>query len=240
VLREDHRRFYDEPMAGVPLPLLIEQPSNRGTAAAIAYALSRMARLDEEAIVGFFPADHHYANTDAVRRAVDAAYLAAAASPDRVFLVGAEANWPDTQYGWIEPGGPETDVELPIGQRVSSVLRFWEKPAPLVAHELWERRCLWNTFVMVGTLRAFRELVMATLPALGEAFEAVVADHSMVTEQGLCRELYDGLPEVDFCGDILAHTPDRLGVIRMVGAGWTDLGQPDRLAALLSAQPIVA
>lgn len=51
-----------------------------------------------------------------------------------------------------------------------SVDRFWEKPEPVVAEMLRDRGCLWNSFVMVGKVRAFLDLIAKTAPELWEAF----------------------------------------------------------------------
>src|SRR4051794_12636557 len=45
-----HREYYEREIAQVPPELVIEQPCNRGTTAAIAFALARIRRVDPHAI----------------------------------------------------------------------------------------------------------------------------------------------------------------------------------------------
>src|SRR5437870_1437892 len=60
VVTRDHERYYQRELADMRSGQLIEQPCNRGTAAAIAYSVARVGRDDKKAVIGLFPADHHY------------------------------------------------------------------------------------------------------------------------------------------------------------------------------------
>jgi mannose-1-phosphate guanylyltransferase len=72
---------------------------------------------------------------------------------DWITLVGADAEYPETDYGWIEPRVVVSNAT--VGP-LSPVSRFWEKPSLQQAHALL-RRCLWNTFVTVGRAATFFE-----------------------------------------------------------------------------------
>src|SRR5258707_2498800 len=60
VLTRQHEHFYADHFATVPSERLVIQPGNRGTFAAILYSLAKVMRQDRNAVVAFFPADHHY------------------------------------------------------------------------------------------------------------------------------------------------------------------------------------
>lgn len=114
---------------------------NRGTGVAIATAIFMLRDLNSEAIAVAFPCDHHYSNEAAFLNVIEAGILAARNNPDAIFLVGAEATYPETEYGWIEPV-----QEIESGTRFGStrVRRFWEKPALASAQDLLCRGCLWK------------------------------------------------------------------------------------------------
>ena len=88
VVNRAHERFYAPELRGMPRSHVLEQPSNRGTAVAIAATLVRLRHLTSDGVVGFFPADHYYRDVCAFRRTIAAAYAAAhAETSDRKSVV---------------------------------------------------------------------------------------------------------------------------------------------------------
>src|SRR5207247_1175493 len=57
----------------VPLENLLAEPAPRNTAPCIAWATSRIARIDPDAVVCVFPSDHFIADEDAFHGVLDAA-----------------------------------------------------------------------------------------------------------------------------------------------------------------------
>ena len=228
VVTREHESYYRRERPDLAPDLLVEQPASRGTAAAIAYALARVRRVDKKAVVGLFPADHHYEDDGTVRRTVEWAYRAAACRPDLVFLLGTDASGPEEEYGWIEPATP---LELG-GAQAFTVGCFWEKPSHAVACELMARGCLWNMFVMIGSLGAFRRILYSAAPEVVYAFELVERFPSLQPAETVAR-IYDSLPSVDFSRHVLARRPDQIAVVRVRPVGWTDLGQPARVLSFM-------
>lgn len=144
--------------------------------------------------------------------------------PGSIVLVGAEAEYPEIDYGWIEPGAV---VSQTGAGPLCRVKRFWEKPPEGQAAELMRLGCLWNTFVIVGRARTLLELLRSQVP------EAVV-----LTAQALANldaeGAYDRLAPVDFSRDVLAEESNRLLVLRDSDSGWADLGSPPRVLETLT------
>jgi len=92
-----------------------------GPAPAIAYSLMRLRQMDPQALVAFFPSDHHFANEEAFITHIDFAFAQAKAHPRRVILLGIEPEAPEEAYGWIEPGSP---LLSEAGNLISEVSRF--------------------------------------------------------------------------------------------------------------------
>ena len=220
LLTQTHERFYADQLAGVAEERLLIQPYNHGTAPAIAYSLTHIERMDSDAIVAFFPSDHHFANDDAFAAHMDLAFTQAESDPERVILLGIQADAPEESYGWIEPGNQIA------GGAVSEVRRFWEKPSRRVAAQLMRNGCLWNSFVMVGRASAFLAMIRRTLPELLRAFESIAG-------RGL-NELYARIPATNFSDEVLSKRPSDLTVLPARGLGWSDLGEPQRVLAALS------
>jgi mannose-1-phosphate guanylyltransferase len=156
VLSRAHERYYGEDLTDACDSYAIEQPLNRGTGIAIILALLHVLQRDRDALVAFFPCDHFYADHDSFRLTIRSAVGCAEQNPESIILVGADAEYPEVDYGWIEPG---VDVSKGTVGPLSRVTRFWEKPSVDQARALLRRGCLWNTFVTVGRATAFLEML---------------------------------------------------------------------------------
>jgi mannose-1-phosphate guanylyltransferase len=236
VVTRHHEPYYRRELSDLTLRQLIEQPASRGTAAAIAYGIARVSREDKKAVVGFYPADHHYDDAETFQRTVDRTYRAALQRPDMVFLLGTEPDTPEVEYGWIEPGAPLG----PVDADACSVRRFWEKPSHETAVSLLAGGCLWNMFVMIGSVGAFRRLLSASVPDMVRAFEMI--ERFPGSEAETVERVYAAIEPADFSRDVLAHHTGTIGVMRVPPVGWTDLGQPARVHSFLNAHgsPIAA
>jgi mannose-1-phosphate guanylyltransferase len=232
VVTSQHEPFYRHEFSSEDWSRVVEQPVNRGTGIAIAYGLACVTVQVPDAVVGFFPADHHYDDGDALRQTLDDAYRAAALDRDRVFLIGAEPDRAEVEYGWIARGdslGPAS-----AGARgISNVAGFVEKPSAAEADLLLRRGCLWNTFVLVGHAEAFRVLLDRALPGLYAELVAILNLPDPPRTTALER-LYASPIASDFSRDVLSRYPERLGVIELARSGWTDLGQPARALRVMA------
>jgi len=227
VLTESHAPFYKPELAGVPLWRMVVQPSNRGTLPAILSSLIRIVRLDSQAVVAFFPSDHHYADERTFTTKMMSAF-APAESSSGVILLAASSSAPETEFGWIEPKPKPANGELP------EVKCFWEKPSAQVAQTLLDRGCLWNTFVMVGRASVFLELIRSAEPSLYEIFQASLMSHRLDQYPKLLRAIYEQIETMDFSRRVLSGMTQKLSVLNMGDIGWNDLGDPFRVNALLA------
>lgn len=216
-LTRSHEAYYREELRGVDASRTVIQPSNRGTAIAMALCLETVVERDPDAVVAFFPSDHHYRNAAAFHTVVDAAMRAAEQYPEFVVMLGAKPTYPEVEYGWIEPG--RMLVESPVNS-LHRVSQFWEKPELRQAEKLLRAGCLWNTFVTTGLASAFLELLHATAPQL--AGLASLNDRQL-------ENTYQTMPSVDFSRAVSASAPQRLLVMEDADSGWTDLGSPRRI-----------
>ena len=228
VFSRAHHRYYGDDLTDAGDFRVLEQPLNRGTGVAIILALLRIFQRDHDALAAFFPCDHFYADHDSLRLTIRSAVECAEHNPESIILVGAGAEYPETDYGWIEPG---VGVSNAIGAPLSRVSRFWEKPSLQQAQALLRRDCLWNTFVTVGRAATFLEMLCSQAP------EAVLAISRAITDNTL-KVAYTSLNTVDFSRDVLANLPHRLLVLSDRTSGWADLGSPARVLDTLSRNGI--
>jgi mannose-1-phosphate guanylyltransferase len=205
---------------------LVVQPTNRGTGAGVLYPLLRIQQLAGEVPVAVFPSDHHVSDDAKFMGYVLSALEVVAARPRLVVLLGIEAEYPEPDYGWIEPGREPLSG---TGAPVLPVLRFWEKPSASLAQQLLAGGGLWNSFVMVGWVYALFDLVRATARELAHAFEIGRPALCSSAEPRVMERIYHRLPCINFSEQVLAAAPDRLATIAVKGVEWSDWGTPERV-----------
>lgn len=100
-LARAHECFYRSHLADVRDGCKVIQPANRGTAVAMALCLRVVMEQDEDAVVAFFPSDHHYSDNSAFREHAEFALNQIEEYPHCLLILGAEARYPELEYGWI-------------------------------------------------------------------------------------------------------------------------------------------
>jgi mannose-1-phosphate guanylyltransferase len=218
-LARGHERYFRNELREVSNRRKIVQPTNRGTALAMAVCLEAIVREDENAVVAFFPSDHHYRNTLAFQTSVEFALATAEEYPQCALVLGAKPTYPEVEYGWIQPGRTLVDSPTNPLQRVS---KFWEKPSQRRAEELLQQGCLWNTFVTVGLAGAFLELLQATVPEIARRLAVDRLESRL-------DEIYGAVPSLDFSRAVFSRVPRRMLLLEDTLSGWTDLGSPRRV-----------
>lgn len=232
VVTEHHKVFYQPLLTDVACERIVSQPVNQGTAPAILYSLLRLAAVNPDASVVFFPSDHYFSDDARFMAHVEMAFEAVGARPDLIVLLGITPTGPEVEYGWIEPA---SRILLKTPDALSRVRRFWEKPSRAHARMLFSRECLWNSFVMVGRVQEFLHVVRRTLPELYMAFERIRPTFGTTLEQRAVRALYREIPSGNFSHEVLAAAPDDLAVLPVREVEWNDLGEPARVLSTLAA-----
>jgi mannose-1-phosphate guanylyltransferase len=199
--------------------LLIE-PEGRDTAAAVAWAsLEIKKRYGEDAIIGFFPADHWIANQEAFAQTLDAA-CELAATTEAIVTLGIKPTFPSTGYGYIEQGEKMGSFhDLPAYH----VNRFTEKPDRETAETfLSTGRFSWNSGMFI-----FRAGVV--LKELETYAPEIVQP---IAQKGV--EIYPQLPKKSIDYALMEKTS--LTYVLPVDFGWDDLGDWNAIERLLKTE----
>lgn len=136
-----------EQLPELPSDNLLVELEGRDTAAAVAWtSLEIKNRYGEDAIIGFFPADHWIADKEAFANTIDAASQLAT-SYSAIVTMGIKPTFPSTGYGYIEQGEIiDSFQDLPAYH----VNRFTEKPDRQTAENfLSTGRFSWNSGMFV-------------------------------------------------------------------------------------------
>jgi len=203
---------------------VVAQPRNVGTGPGVLLPLMHVLARDRQADVALVPSDHDFRAPAKMRQALLTARRAARTGVNMV-LIGARAECAASDLGWIVPKRARRKTVAPIET-------FVEKPGPVVAARLLERGALWNTMLCVARGEALLELGRRHLPAQVALLEEYARSLGSGQAAECLRQVYDRLTPADFSRDIVAASKG-LRVTAMDGAGWSDCGTPERLAAAL-------
>ena len=226
-LTRTHREFYLRELGGFQLQRII-QPANKGTAPPILFSVLSIEQMDEDALVAILPSDHHYSDETCFTAALESAFESAAEHPESVVLIGAQPDRAEVEYGWIELG---SSVRNESSSDLLRVRSFWEKPSLEIAQALLGQHSAWNTFVMVGHVRAFLEMIAQAVPDMLDAVRK--ARLWTGSEAQIEESAYNKVLSSDFSRQVLSVEVARLLVLRVRNLGWSDLGHPGRVLAVL-------
>jgi len=228
VVTKDHENFYKEELADIDPSRVLEQPANRGTGVAIAAALLQLLECEVDVTVGIFPSDHYYADNAAFAATIQSAIDVSSEHDNSIVLIGAKPEWPEVEFGWIEPG---VAIANGIGVHLFGVTGFREKPPIDTAQTLMSKGGLWNTFITIGRAGAFLKLLTATVMPLMSRFAEAIG-------RGDLSDAYDEIETIDFSKHVLSADPSALLVLADGASGWADLGNPARVIETLGRNEI--
>ncbi len=226
VIGRGHRRFLSKThLRG----RLVEQHANRGTLPGILLGLAHILAVDPGADVLVLPSDHIMEPLRGVREIFKEALAAAALVQDKIVLLGAVADGPEPDYGWIEPG-------IALAGRSLSVRLFREKPSVQDAEWYFGDGYLWNTMIVAAKARTLWEIARLLHPGTVARFDLLRVAIGKGHEEAIAPFVYGALEPSDFSSALLERVPHRTLVLPMTDVRWSDWGRPARIEASLRSR----
>jgi len=235
VSQYDHARYLDRELCDAAAPRVLLQPENRGTGTAVLYAAHTIRRLDPEAVIVVFPSDHYIREEDAFLAHVAEVCGFVEHHPERLILLGALPTSPEAEYGWVRPG---TAIGQTSHGPICRVQGFLEKPERESAQRCMATGWLWNTSAFVTTVSTLLDAGHEFLPEVDDRLNLIAAFSGSRHEGWAVRQAYSMTSTSDFSRGILERCPTWLGVSRLSGLTWSDLGTPRRLIGIASTLPV--
>jgi len=201
----------------LPPDQLLVEPEGRDTAAAVTWATLEVAqRHGEEAIAGFFPADHWIDPPEAFEQTLGAA-AQLAHQEGAIVTLGIQPTYAATGYGYIEQGEALGNFG---GMPAYRVQRFTEKPdRPTAEGFLASGRFSWNGGIFIFPVAVALGELRRYVPDLVSALEA----------QGSAA--YGSLPKISIDYALMEKT--QRACVLPVSFGWDDLGDWNAIDRLL-------
>ena len=209
-----------------PVPHVLEQPKDRGTAAAILLGAHWIRMRDPEAVIVVTPSDHFVENDVAFMDRIAEVIETARRRREQIVLLGAEPTEPETDYGWIELGAKQPGTGGTVLHRVD---RFVEKPDAATARALFEAGSLWNTFIFGASAAALTDIGRECLPSLHERLAGLDRFLGTEHERWAIAQAYEFAPRASFSRALLEQCPDKLAAMRFPEVSWCDLGTSRRV-----------
>lgn len=220
VCGEQHREGVRAALPELPDARVLVEPAARNTAPAIGLAAIYALHADRDALLCVLPSDHHIANPDAFRAALEVAGRAAA-SGDLVSL-GVRPTRPETGYGYLRRGAAREGGSFAVDA-------FVEKPdAVTAARYLQDSAYSWNAGIFVFRADALLAALQRHLPdvhnGLVEIASALARNEAAALE--VSRRVFPRLPSISIDYGVMeaeARSTRRLALVP-VDCGWSDVG----------------
>lgn len=163
ITNSHHAKIMQNVMPGMAERIMVD-PYRRDTAACIGLAAVYLSKVDPNAVMGNFAADHFIGKEEKFGEVLSAAEKLASAG--HVVTIGLKPTGPETGYGYIEMGDPAETV----GSRtIYQVRRFVEKPDLETAQGYLDAgNYLWNSGMFVWSIPTIFSLYQRHLPEMYE------------------------------------------------------------------------
>jgi mannose-1-phosphate guanylyltransferase len=210
----------------LPNDQILVEPVGKDTAPAVAWTTLAIAqKYGEDAIIGFFPADHWIPDDQSFQNTINLAEEIAL-TQDCIVTLGIKPDYPSTGYGYIEQGTIQGEIQ---GNTYYQVQRFTEKPDQVTAQQFLDTgKFSWNSGmfifkagVMLQELQQYAPDLLNTLKTKG-------------------KEGYYDLRKISIDYAVMENT--QLASVLPVNFPWDDLGDWNALYRLFKQedQPNVA
>jgi mannose-1-phosphate guanylyltransferase len=201
---------------------IVAEPASRNTAPAIGLAAFLLHRIEPDAIIGMFPADHVIGDEKRFRSDLERAIQIAAAG-ENIVVMGVQPTRAETGYGYIETGDQ-------LKPEIMRVRRFTEKPNAEKAEEfVAEGNYFWNSGIFVWSARTLVNAMREHLSESAPYLEAIAAAYGTRKFDETFRKLYPKCENISIDYAVLeprsakGEHSSNLYCIR-ADFGWNDLG----------------
>ncbi|MEL6222144.1 MAG: mannose-1-phosphate guanylyltransferase [Cyanobacteria bacterium J06626_14] len=213
-----------EQLPQLPTENLLVEVEGRDTAPAVAWPTLEIAkRHGDDAVIGFFPADHWIGEPERFQKTLEAAE-ALAIEKKAIATLGISPIYPSTGYGYIEQGTPIGQFE---GMDAFQVARFTEKPDQETAQAFLDSgRFSWNSGMFIFQAGVALEELRSHAPELIQMLET----------EG--PSVYPKLPKISIDYALMEKTQH--ACVLPVTFSWDDLGDWNAIERLQNSdQPNV-
>lgn len=188
---------------------IICEPCGRNTAPAILLAVLNIKKIEEDAIICVFPADHVIKNIPLFNKKLKSAIKLA--EKGYIVTFGIKPDYPETGYGYIE-------ASRKVSKDGHHIDRFVEKPDKKTALQYIEAgNFYWNSGMFVFKVDVMLDEFKKLTPSLYEMMTNITSRKTRFT-----KKLYGELEDIPI--DIAIMEKTEKGLVIPSDFGWSDIG----------------
>ena len=215
VTRQDLVDTIKEEIAGVKPENIIVEPSGKNTAPCIGLSALKIAKLEKNAVMGIFPADHLIVGHKRFAKAVTTAKHIAH-KKNTLVTIGLKPTFPSTGYGYIQYD-PESDSDHLDAYNVKV---FAEKPHLSLAEKFIKSGdFLWNSGMFIWNVDTFFKNLRKYMPDLYLKLGLI---NELISDGKEFKEVWEGIKPESIDYGLMEKTKD----VYLIKAkfDWSDLG----------------
>ena len=198
---------------------IIYEPSPKNTAPAIYLACKHILKIDNNATIGIYPADHYIKNNEKLYSAITTIEGFIEKNKRGIVTIGLTPSYPSTSYGYINVNDAKED-------EISKVNRFIEKPSFENASKLVKDvNNLWNSGMFFFKVQTMIDELDLHVPEIGKLFSNI---HSL----NEIDQIWEMLPKESIDYAVMEKTKESYCI--KTSLKWSDLGTWLALYDLLS------
>ena len=219
-------------LPALPESHVLVETSPKGSGPAIALAAAIIERIDPDAVMGSFAADHEVAYEDAFADAVRTAI--AAAREGWLVTIGLSPTRAETGYGYIErTAEPVCTTRHGVAYRAAG---FAEKPSQATAERFVASGShLWNASMFVWQVATLMAELERLQPDLARGVRRVAAVWGTPAQDTVAAEVWSAIEESTIDQGVMERA-DRIAVVP-ADLGWSDVGDWHGLGELIANDP---
>lgn len=194
------------------------EPLRRNTAPCIAYANSRIQKMNPEARIIVTPADHLILKEQVFQEVIEHG-LDFVGKNEELLTLGIPPSRPETGYGYIQVNG-----KIVTGySNLFAVKTFTEKPHLEMAQIFYESgEFYWNSGIFLWSLKAIEKAYQKYLPEMSTLFQNEKNSIGSESEQAVINNIYAECQNISIDYGILEKAENVF--VQCADFGWSDLG----------------
>lgn len=216
VTNQSYIPLVKEQLPGIAEHCLLGEPSAKNTAACIAYAITKIHKMNTHALCVVAPSDHLILDEASFLANVNTG-LEYAQKHDALITLGIRPSRPDTGYGYIQ------FIENNNNTDIHKVKTFTEKPTLELAKTFLESgEFLWNAGIFIWSSSAIRNAFKQLMPEFYELFQQGAKSFNTPEELPAIQNIYEQCRSISIDYGIL----EKASNVYVIPSdfGWSDLG----------------
>lgn len=194
---------------------ILLEPARRNTAPCIAWAAYHINAIDPEASMIVTPSDHLITREREFEKSIEAGFNFVE-NHDALLTLGIKPSRPETGYGYIQVGNPESE-------NILKVKTFTEKPDLQLAKVFFESgEFFWNSGIFLWSVKSILNALHSYAPDLTNTFDKGVDSFGTAAEREFIDREFPGCVNISIDYAVMERAANVY--VECVNFGWNDLG----------------